>query len=161
MINDYFTFYQQWWWRRFPFWGFVTSFFVLAVFLIYPYFLVCYFIYLWYLMYFGTWIKGTLMQIWKSCNIFVFISSTTQMLHYNTFYFLRYEHFMWNVYLLWLFFCCKIKLKKKFFFWENMFFTKYTLFAENCFYTAKRFYIEKTFFIEKKIFLQRKIYMKM
>ena len=33
---------------------------------------------------------------------------------------------------VWLFICCKTKLKKKFFFFERIFvfFTKYTLFAE-------------------------------
>ena len=64
-------------------------------------------------------------------------------------------HKSWN---LWLFICCKTKLKKKYFFLKKyLFFTKYTLFAEkNVFIWKKKFYIEifllkKTFFTEKNI----------
>ena len=38
-------------------------------------------------------IKGTLMQIWKSCNIPVFIwKNMLKISHLNNFYFLRYVH---------------------------------------------------------------------
>ena len=59
---------------------------------------------------------------------------------------------------IWLFICCKTKLKKKLFFFEKIYiFTKYTLFAEKMIlYGKKKFYIEN-FFYWKKLFLQRKI----
>ena len=50
---------------------------------------------------------------------------------------------------LWLFICCKTKLKKKYFFFEKIFvfFTKYALFGrKKCFYMEKKFYIEKFFY---------------
>ena len=62
--------------------------------------------------------------------------------------------------LLWLFICCKTKLKNKYFFLKKkkkMFFTKYRLFAEKCFYMEKRFYF-KIFFYWKKLFFYREKY---
>ena len=46
---------------------------------------------------------------------------------------------------VWLFICCKTKLKKKFFFFERIFvfFTKYTLFAEKNVFIWKKKFIEK------------------
>ena len=66
--------------------------------------------------------------------------------------------FIMNIINIWLFICCKTKLKKKLFFFEKIYiFTKYTLFAEKMFlYGKKKFYIEN-FFYWKKLFLQRKI----
>ena len=44
-------------------------------------------------------------------------------------------------YNLWLFICCKTKLKKKFFLKKYVFYTKYTLFAEkNNFMWKKNLY---------------------
>ena len=63
--------------------------------------------------------------------------------------------------LLWLFICCKTKLKKKinFFLKKYLFFTKYKLFAEkNVFIWKKNFYSEKYKRKCKKIHLISEIY---
>ena len=60
--------------------------------------------------------------------------------------------FPFLIHFLWLFICCKTKLKKKFFFEEIfVFFIKYTLFAEKMFYWEKKFYNEK-YILPKKTF---------
>ena len=61
---------------------------------------------------------------------------------------------------IWLFICCKTKLKKNFFKKKCfVFFTKYTLFGEKKFYLYgkkvlywKIFLLKKTFFTEKNIY---------
>ena len=59
-------------------------------------------------------------------------------------------------YWLWLFICCKTKLKIIFFFWKNIcFFTKYTLFAEKNVFIWKKSFIEK-FFYWKNLFYREK-----
>ena len=57
--------------------------------------------------------------------------------------------------LIWLFICCKTKLKKKFFFLKKyLFFTKYTLFAEkNNFIWKKNFIL--IFFLLKNFFYRK------
>ena len=61
---------------------------------------------------------------------------------------------------IWLFICCKVKLKKKIL----VFFTKYTLFAEkNVFIRKKKFYIEKSFYWKKPflpIYIEKIFYWK-
>ena len=58
-----------------------------------------------------------------------------------------------NVHRLWLFICCKTKLKKIFFFEKIfVFFTKYTLFAEKNVFIWKKSFIMKMFFTEKNFF---------
>ena len=58
-----------------------------------------------------------------------------------------------NVHRLWLFICCKTKLKKTFFFWKNIcvFYKIYIICRKKCFYVEKKFYKKKTFFTEKNI----------
>ena len=61
---------------------------------------------------------------------------------------------------LWLFICCKTKLKKKkfFFFWKIfVFFAKYTLFAEKNLYEWKKSFILKNIFTEKNFFTEKNI----
>ena len=57
---------------------------------------------------------------------------------------------------IWLFICCKTKLKKNIFFVEKMFFTKYKLFAEKMFLYGKKSFILKFFFTEKNFFYWEK-----
>ena len=54
---------------------------------------------------------------------------------------------------IWLFICCKTKLKKKKLFFQKifMFFTKYTLFTEKNIFIWKKSFILKNFFAEKNI----------
>ena len=58
---------------------------------------------------------------------------------------------------IWLFICCKTKLKKKFFFWKNIcvFYKIYIICRKKCFYMGKKFYNEK-FFYWKKLFYREK-----
>ena len=60
---------------------------------------------------------------------------------------------------LWLFICCKTKLKKNFFLKKYLFFTKYTLFAEKNVFICKKKFIEKIINENvKKIYLISEIY---
>ena len=77
------------------------------------------------------------------------------------------KHLRWSLFqtllkrdsnTVWLFICCKTKLKKKFFFWKNICFLQNIHYLQKkCFYMEKKFYIE-FFFTEKKLFLQREKY---
>ena len=58
---------------------------------------------------------------------------------------------MCGISCLWLFICCKTKLKK------NIFFTKYTLFAEKKFLYGKRVLYWKFFFLKKNSFSDKNI----
>ena len=58
---------------------------------------------------------------------------------------------------IWLFICCKTKLKKKFFFWKNIcvFYKIYIICRKKCFYMEKKvlywnFFTEKNFFYREK-----------
>ena len=65
--------------------------------------------------------------------------------------------FPFLIHFLWLFICCKTKLKKKFFFEKIfVFFTKYTLFAEKNVFIWKKSFIMKMFFTEKNFFYREK-----
>ena len=74
--------------------------------------------------------------------------------------------FIMNIINIWLFICCKTKLKKKFFFfWKNIYFYKiYIICRKNVFIWKKKvlywkfFLLKKTFFTEKNINENVKIY---
>ena len=58
---------------------------------------------------------------------------------------------------VWLFICCKTKLKKKIFFLKKyLFFTKYTLFAEKNVFIWKKSFIMKMFITKKNFFYREK-----
>ena len=59
---------------------------------------------------------------------------------------------------LWLFICCKTKLKKNFLFLKNIcvFYKIYIICRKNCFYMEKKFYIEKFFYWKKNFFWREK-----
>ena len=76
---------------------------------------------------------------------------------------LRMMHIL-MVILIWLFICCKTKLKKNFF-WKNIcvFYKIYIICRKKCFYMEKVLYwkiflLKKTFFTEKNINENVKIY---
>ena len=59
---------------------------------------------------------------------------------------------------VWLFICCKTKLKKKDFFFEKIFvFYKIYIICRKKIFIRKKSFITKNFFTEKKLFLQWKI----
>ena len=58
---------------------------------------------------------------------------------------------------LWLFICCKTKLKTKIFFVEKIcFLQKIHYLQKNCFYMEKKSFILKTSFTEKNLFYGEK-----
>ena len=70
---------------------------------------------------------------------------------------LRMMHIL-MVILIWLFICCKTKLKKNFF-WKNIcVFYKITLYAEKkCFYMRKEFHNQHFFLLKKTLFTEKNI----
>ena len=59
---------------------------------------------------------------------------------------------------VWLFICCKTKLKKKIFFLKKIFvFYKIYIICRKKIFIRKKSFITKNFFTEKKLFLQWKI----
>ena len=58
---------------------------------------------------------------------------------------------------VWLFICCKTKLKKKYFFFEKICFLQNIHYLQKkCFYMEKKSFILKIFFTEEKLFYREK-----
>ena len=95
----------------------------------------------------GTCIKEL---IWNSC-----FSLSWMDIEKNTFCGHKYlsTYTAQTVSKIWLFICCKTKLKKKKLFFQKifMFFTKYPLFTEKNIFIWKKSFILKIFFTEKNI----------
>ena len=65
----------------------------------------------------------------------------------------HYEHYYYTEMRLWLFICCKTKLKKKLFF-----FRKYLCFLQYIHYLQKNVFIRKKSFILKELFLPKNVF---
>ena len=102
-------------------------------------------------------IMGTLHNYLVVSELFnIYKNSVVSLFKKNLFFILAV--FYCVAWFLWLFICCKTKLKKKIFFLNYIFFTKYTLFAEKMFlHGKKKFYIEHFFLLKKNFFTEKNV----